>query len=177
MQNYTIESEKIVITTNFPREHLDEFIQCTSDPDLGFNLMNHGFHYPYTEEDAVEFIERNREAGNEIFAMDFFIFHENHFAGIIGLSDIDYDNSRSHVGYWTGKSFRNRGIAGEALGLVIEFARKTLKLHSLYTSVLTENIPSISVLTKNGFSLDGIQKDYFEYDRKFYSAFAFSLVL
>ena len=45
-----------------------------------------------------------------------------------------------------------RGIAGEALGLVIEFARKTLKLHSLYTSVLTENIPSISVLIKNGFS-------------------------
>jgi RimJ/RimL family protein N-acetyltransferase len=177
MIDYKFESEKIMITAKFPMNFLNEFIEEANDRDLGFMLMSHGFHYPYTEDDARAFIEKNRESGNEAFTIDFYIFYGKHFAGVIGLSDIDYENSRSHVGYWIGKQYRNLGIAGEALSLVVEFSKKTLKLHSLYTTAHTSNIPSIIVLTKNGFSLEGMERDCFRYKEKFYSAFLFSLLL
>ena len=177
MADYTIKSGNIVITTKFPREHINEFVSCANDSSLGLNLMSHGFHYPYTEEDAMEFIYKNREVEGESFAIDFYIIYENNVAGVIGLSDIDYDNSRSHVGYWIGKDYRGKGIATEALKAVIYFAARTLRLHSLYTSALIDNIGSIIVLTRNGFSIDGISKDCFMYDNRFYSAFMFSQLL
>ncbi|WP_337860539.1 GNAT family N-acetyltransferase [Ferroplasma sp.] len=177
MNGYTVNSGKILITTNFPIGHINEFIECANDSELGFDLMNHGFNYPYTEEDAREFIEKNREIEGEIFAMDFYIFYDNNFAGVIGLSDIDYENSRSHIGYWIGKKYRNKGIGSKALELTVNFARDMLKLHSLHTKVLTENIPSIIILERNGFSITGIEKDSFLYNEKFYSAFIMSIIL
>ncbi len=177
MKNYTINSGNIVITTKFPVHQIDEFISCANDCELGFNLMNHGFPYPYTEEDAIAFIDKNRDTGKEIFALDFLILYENHIAGVIGLSDIDYENSRSHVGYWIGKKYREKGIATDSLKLILAFSRETLKLHSLYTLVLTDNRASVKVLSKNGFSKDGIVKDCFFGNNQFYSAFIFSRVL
>ncbi len=125
MADYTIKSGNIVITTKFPRERVNEFISCANDSSLGFNLMSHGFYYPYTEEDAMAFIDKNREVEGEAFAIDFYIIYENHFAGVIGLSDIDYENSRSHVGYWVGQEYRGKGIATEALKAVSNFAAGT----------------------------------------------------
>lgn len=177
MKDYTISTESIVITTKFPVSRINEFISCANDIDLGFKLMSHGFHYPYTEEDAINFIDKNREDGDKAFAFDFYILYENHIAGVIGLSDIDYENSRTHVGYWIGKKYRGKGIGTEALKLIIPFCIETLKLHSLYTTVLTDNIASIIVLTKNGFSMDGILKDCFMEKNNFYSAFLFSRTL
>ncbi len=177
MKYYTITGESIVITTKFPNSKINEFISCANNIDLGFNLMNHGFPYPYTEEDAMNFIDKNREDGDKAFAFDFYILYENCIVGVIGLSDIDYENSRAHIGYWLGKKYQGKGIGTEALKLIIPFSRKTLKLHSLHTSVLTDNIASIIVLTRNGFSMDGIIKDCFMWKNKFYPAFLFSRFL
>jgi ribosomal-protein-serine acetyltransferase len=177
MENYTIASGKVLLTTDFPVERIGEFIECANDPELGFKLTNHGFNYPYTEEDAMEFIEKNRAILGEIFEIDFYIFYGNNFAGVIGLSDIDYGNSRAHIGYWIGKKYRNKGIGGQALKLALNFAREKLKLHSLHTKVLIENIPSITILIKNGFSITGMDRDSFLYKGNFYSVFIISIIL
>jgi RimJ/RimL family protein N-acetyltransferase len=177
MKKYMLKDGEIEITNEFPDGHMDEFLLGANDSEMGFRLMTHSFPYPYTEEDAVAFINKNRESGNEIFEIDFYIMYGKRFTGVIGLSDIDYENSRAHIGYWVARDYRNKGIGGKALGLTVQFAREQLKLNSLYTTVLTSNIPSIIILTENGFAMDGISRDRFKYEDKFYSAFIFSLLL
>ncbi len=177
MDKYTLKNGNIEITNKFPEGHIDEFLMGASERELGFRLMTHSFPYPYTEKDALAFIDKNRESGKEIFEIDFYITYMNKFTGVIGLSDIDMENSRAHIGYWIAKNYRNKGIGGKALELTIQFVRETLKLNSLFTTVLTTNIPSVIILTKNGFTMDGISKYCFRYENKFYSAFVFSLLL
>jgi RimJ/RimL family protein N-acetyltransferase len=177
MNKYILKNGEIEITNEFSEGHMDEFLMGANEIELGFRLMAHSFPYPYTKEDALAFITKNRESGKEIFEIDFYIMYRNEFAGVIGLSDIDHENSRAHIGYWIAKNNRNKGIGGKALELAIQFARKTLKLNSLYTNVLTSNIPSIIILTRNGFTMDGISRYCFRYENKFFSAFIFSLLL
>lgn len=177
MNKYIFKDGEIEITNKFPDGYMDEFLAGANETELGFRLMAHSFPHPYTEEDAIAFINKNREAENEIFEIDFYILYMGKFAGVIGLSDIDHENSRAHIGYWIAKNYRNKGIGGKALELAIQFARETLKLNSLYTNVLTSNIPSIIILTRNGFTMDGISRYCFRYEKKFYSAFIFSLLL
>lgn len=177
MDKYTLKDKDMEITNEFPTGHMDEFVHSASDKKMALMLMIHSFPYPYTEEDASAFIDKNRESGSEIFEIDFYIMYREIFTGIIGLSDIDYENSRAHIGYWIGENYRNKGIGRRSLGLAVKFARETLKLNSLHTEVLTTNIPSITILTKNGFTMDGLSKYCFRYENKFYSAFIFSLLL
>jgi RimJ/RimL family protein N-acetyltransferase len=177
MKKYMLKDGEIEITNEFPDGHMDEFLLGANDSEMGFRLMTHSFPYPYTEEDAVAFINKNRESGNEIFEIDFYIMYGKRFTGVIGLSDIDYENSRAHIGYWIAKDCRNKGVGRRALGLAIQFAGEKLKLNSLYTKVLTSNIPSIIILTRNGFTIDGISRYCFRYENKFYAAFIFSLLL
>ena len=177
MNRYSLKDGEIEITNQFPDGHMDEFLRGANDSEMGFRLMAHSFPYPYTEEDALAFINKNRESGNELFEIDFYIMYMNRLAGVIGLSDIDYENSRAHIGYWVAVDYRNKGVGRKALGLAIQFSREKLKLNSLYTTVLTLNIQSIIILTDNGFTMDGISRYRFRYENKFYSAFIFSLLL
>ena len=177
MKSYEFYLNNVKLTNNFDKKYLNDFMGIVNEKNMGFLLMNHNFNYPYTEEDVLNFIDKNREMHNEIFEIDFYIFYNNEISGVIGLSDIDYLDLRSHVGYWIGKKYRNNGIATEALSKIIEFSKNELNMHSLYTDVLTDNIPSINVLLKNNFELNGIKKDSFYYNNKFYSSFLFSLIL
>ncbi len=177
MNKYSLKDGEIEITNQFPDGHMEEFIRSASDSEMAFQLMTHSFPYPYTEEDALAFIHKNRESGSEMFEIDFYIMYMNRLVGVIGLSDIDCENSRAHIGYWIAKDCRNKGIGRKALGLTVQFSREKLKLKTLYTTVLTSNIPSIIILTVNGFTMDGFSRYRFRYENKFYSAFTFSLLL
>ncbi len=177
MKNYEFYIDDIKLTNYFDKKYLNDFIEIANEKDRGFLLMNHNFNYPYTEEDALNFIDKNREIYNEIFEIDFYIFYKDEISGVIGLSDIDYLDLRSHTGYWIGKKYRNNGIATRALSKVIEFSKNELNMHSLYTDVLINNIASINVLLKNNFELNGVKKDSFYYNNNFYSSFLFSLIL
>ncbi|KQB33808.1 MULTISPECIES: GNAT family protein [Acidiplasma] len=167
----------VFITNNFDINSLHDFVEMANEKDLGFNLMSHSFPYPYTEEDALFFIDQEREMGGEIFSLDLYIYFNGRIAGVIGLKDIDYLNNRAHIGYWIGKKYRNRGIATSAVGLVSNVAKTYFGMHTLYTKVLVNNIPSINVLLKNRFEISGIEKDAFFFKNIYYSAYIFNKIL
>ncbi len=177
VKDYTIKDKNIVLKNHFEYGYLKDFIEIANDKEFEFLLMSHNFPYSYTEEDANFFINKNRENGNEIFAIDFYIFYHDNIAGVIGISNIDYINMRGHIGYWIGKKFRNKGIATESVNIMMNFAKNELRLHSLYTTVLTDNVKSINVLLKNHFEITGIDKDTFYYRNNFYSAYLLSRIL
>lgn len=77
--------------------------------------------------------------------------------GNIGLQSIERGIAQSaNVGYLVDRGHRGRGVASEALRLVVTEAFGALHLHRLEAGALTTNVASHRVLEKAGFTRIGI---------------------
>lgn len=171
------DGSSLVLSNSLEPEDAEAFCNILNDFDIHRNMMSSYFPFPYTLDDAMVFLERNREILGEVFAVDFKIMIEDEIVGLIGLADIDSKNRSAHVGYVTGKKYRNRGIASAALSMVCTFAAQSLGLKKFHTSVMHDNLASIRVLIKCGFKMDGIQSDGFHFNGSSADLFLFSCTL
>lgn len=64
------------------------------------------------------------------------------------------------LGYWMGASHLRRGYMREAVGVLIPFAFRSLRLHRLEAATMPANIASQGVLEKNGFTREGLARNY-----------------
>jgi diamine N-acetyltransferase len=81
--------------------------------------------------------------------------------GTIDLFDFDPFHNRAGVGILIGeKSDRKKGYASEALSKFVRYAFQVLQLHQLYCNIATNNLESIGLFTRNGFSISGEKKDW-----------------
>ncbi|HKJ96475.1 MAG TPA: GNAT family N-acetyltransferase [Thermoplasmataceae archaeon] len=156
--------------------YAEEIASLANDIEIRDKIGAHSFPHPYGVENAVEFIERNRDTGSVPFAVDFLILYKNRAAGIVGLSDINFLDRKAHIGYWVGRQFRGKGIATEAVGLACNYAFGELKLRRLQTKVLEGNLASMRVLINNGFEVEGIEQDAFFSNDKYTSFILFSRI-
>lgn len=176
MKKFFLTSGKISLETPIEISSAIELSNLANDESIAKTIGSRAFPYPYTREDAKIFIEKNREDNGKSFIIDWFISFENQKVGIIGLSNIDYDNRSAHVGYWINSQFRGGGIATAALELVVEYSMNTLHLHRLYTNVMHNNPSSMRVLLKCGFSIEGIEKESLFLDGKYYDMIKFGII-
>lgn len=176
MQIYRLEGQKVSLSNDLDPSLAPEIADLANDRDISRNLGGHSFPFPYTVEDALFFFNKNREEGSKFFAIDFIIFHSGRPVGIIGLSDIDYLDHKCHVGYWIGRKYWGKGLVSEALALVTEFARSVLSMHRIYTGVLEFNTASMTVLLKNGYTVEGIEREAMFWDGKYWSFLRFSRI-
>ena len=105
--------------------------------------------YKQTIESVTQYVKELHESSDGyIFGM----FCEDKHIGNIQLSAIHPIYKCGKIGYVIGeKEYWGRGIATEAIGLVKDFAFKTLNLHRLEALVFEEHIASQKALMKNGF--------------------------
>ncbi|MEM0157367.1 MAG: GNAT family N-acetyltransferase [Thermoplasmataceae archaeon] len=177
MKHYRLQGKNVTLSNDLRATYAGAIAELANDPVISRNIGGHGFHFPYTIEDAIDFFSMNREDGRKFFAIDFIIFVDEAPAGIIGLKDIDYVDRKCHVGYWIGRKFWSRGIASESLDLVARFAAGEISMHRLYTGVLDFNVASMKVLLKNGFSIEGVERDAYFMDGKFWSMIRFARIM
>ena len=118
--------------------------------DLANNKAIHKFlarlPHPYTREHAVDFITNLARAENEYA---YAITLDNAFIGVMGLHLADAEIPE--LGYWLGQPFWGNGYATEAaLGVL----RSAVAAGFLAVSArsITDNIGSVSVLLKAGFT-------------------------
>lgn len=64
------------------------------------------------------------------------------------------------LGYWMGAPHAGQGVMSEAVGMLKPFAFNTLTLHRLEAACLPDNVPSIRLLEKAGFSREGYARKY-----------------
>ena len=90
---------------------------------------------------------------------NFAIVYEDRVVGGIGFTMRDDINRLSaEIGYWLAEEYWNRGIMGEALTLVSEYAFNTFDLVRLFACVFETNYASIKVLEKAGFQFEAAHK-------------------
>lgn len=85
---------------------------------------------------------------------------DDHIAGCIGLEmQTDTAALTAELGYWIGEPYWNKGIATEAVKLMLEYIDNNFPiLIRIYAGVFENNIASMRVLEKCGFYLEAIHR-------------------
>ena len=85
----------------------------------------------------------------------------NKIVGFIDLKNINWDIPKTEIGYFIHKDYEGKGIASNALKMIISFCFDDLKMSKLFLRTTKGNIGSQKVAEKNGFQKEGfVRRDY-----------------
>lgn len=127
-------------------------VKYANNRNIWINLRD-VFPHPYTASDAAEWVQAQKDQDP---VLHFAIANAHEAIGGIGLTLGDHDHRRSaEIGYWLGEPFWGKGIATEAVRVLVEYAFANFDFARLYAYVKEWNPASMRVLEKCGFQLEG----------------------
>ena len=119
-----------------------------------WNNIRDAMPHPYEKEDADLFIGLKKE---EDPICTFAIVSDDIICGVIGLEiQKDIYRKSAEMGYWIGEPYWGRGIASEAVRLILKYGFEELGIERIFAAAFDHNIGSMRVLLKNGFVKEGI---------------------
>src|SRR5207302_3740583 len=71
--------------------------------------------------------------------------------GLFGFNAWDRGHQRAEIGYDLARPYWRRGIAFEAMTLIVEFGFERMELHRIETETIADNTASVRLLQKLGF--------------------------
>jgi ribosomal-protein-alanine N-acetyltransferase len=135
--------------------------------------------YPYTNEHAIHWIQRHTDIINQ-YGKPHLLAIRNPQAQLIGSIGIGEINDKhpqvAELGYWLALSYWGQGIMTQAAQVFIHYAFTELPLLRLWTQVFEFNSASRRVLEKNGFKLEGIQRQHMYRDGKLIDNYLYGLL-
>lgn len=88
---------------------------------------------------------------------------DNMLLGGLSLSNIRGGVAQTAtLGYWMGEEFAGQGHMREAVNLALDFAFHALRLHRVEAGCLPRNVRSSRLLTRLGFSHEGLARSYLQ---------------
>ena len=78
------------------------------------------------------------------------------FRGFAGIVDLDLGARQGEIGYVVVQEARGRGVAGQALRLVTDWALGELGLERVELRIDVDNEPSIKVAERAGYRREGV---------------------
>ena len=97
--------------------------------------------------------------------------------GHVGLYDIDRIARKTEFGILIADDeSRGKGYGTKATSIMVDYAFNVLGMHKVTAKILNENIPSISMLKKCGFSIDGCLRDDVYKNDRFYDVICMSIL-
>lgn len=145
-----------VVIRPWRRDDVAKLAALANDRDVWINLRD-AFPHPYTESDAVRWVEFCRDAA--ALQKGFAITFNGSLAGGIGvLLEGDVHRIAAEIGYWLGQPFWNRGIMTRAVRAFSKWAMDTYALERLYCGIYEWNAASMRVLEKCGYVREGISR-------------------
>jgi len=144
-----------ILLNNLKAKHYSELAEIANDIDVWKNVRDM-FPHPYTIKDAQFFIDQITSKPTNFIKG---IFYNKRLAGVIGVhSQTDIYRKSGELGYWLGRPYWGKGLATEAVRLVIGEAFDKLKIVRIFAGVFEQNIVSQKVLLNNGFEYEGRAK-------------------
>jgi ribosomal-protein-alanine N-acetyltransferase len=156
-------------------QDLDFVFQHFSDPNVSEFLMDappvasmeeakgiiRAFEHP-EEKNRVRWVLERKEDRQVIGTIGFHNWEKNYFHAEIG-----YDLSAPCWG---------QGYMSEALPPVLRFGFEQMQLHRIHGFIYPGNLRSIALMEKFGFTLEGILRDFFYCNGKYYDHALYSLL-
>ena len=140
-------------------EDLAVMYEMENDPQM-WDISN--FIEPYSRQLLREYIAENR---NDVFAdkqlrLMVELRETSEVVGTVDLDNFEPRHRRAGVGIAIRRAWRGQGIAGEALGLMLDYAFGFLRLHQLYAYVPQENEASRRLFCSAGFRETAVLDDW-----------------
>lgn len=157
----TLPLENSFSLLNVQLSDADAFVEHLNNPLIHQTTEN--IPYPYTKQHALDWIQRYLNIADRCGKVHLLVIRnlQAKMIGAIGIGEID--DRYPHVaelGYWLAVSYWGQGIMTEAVRVFIHYAFAELGLSRLWTRVFEFNVGSRRVLEKNGFKLEGIQRQH-----------------
>jgi len=140
---------------SFRESDADSIARYANNRKIWLNLRD-AFPHPYTVQDGSDFIEM---VSTRKIETTFAISIGDAAVGSIGFGlHSDVERKTAEIGYWLGEPFWNRGIMTEVLRTITEYAFDTHQLTRIFALPFEWNHPSMRVLEKTGYTLEGRMK-------------------
>ncbi len=138
-------------------EYAKELAEALNNKKILNNLRD-GLPYPYTEQDAEEFIVAMLNSNkNDVFS--FAIVYGGKCIGSIGVFRQSNIHCRTaELGYYIAEEYWGKGITTQAVNEVCEYVFCNSDIIRIFAEPLAYNFASQRVLEKNGFCLEGTLK-------------------
>lgn len=135
-------------------EDADDIAKTLNNRKILDNLRD-GIPFPYTVEDAREFIQAMNEADSEN-TFSFAITVDDKAIGSIGAFRQDNIHSRTaEVGYYIAEPYWGQGIGTSAVKQICQYIFQHTDIIRLFAEPFVHNIGSCRILEKCGFELEG----------------------
>jgi len=108
-------------------------------------------------------IKRYAEDQRGDLAYPYFIFRNEDQKLIGGLTITNIRRGvaqAGNLGYWMGVAYARQGYMTAAVRVLVPFAFSTLKLHRIEAACIPENVASVRLLEKTGFTREGYAREY-----------------
>jgi len=157
-------------------EDVPLLLQWENDPE---NWKVSGIDVPYTEDEMKQFVINHLPIQVTGQARFIICLLENDLPiGTIDLFDANFKHRFAGVGILIAeKHMRNKGFATESLHLLIQFCEERLSLKNLHCSIHSDNLSSITLFEKAGFTKVGIRKDWYLHNDQTIDEYLFQLCL
>lgn len=101
--------------------------------------------------------------------------------GLVSLQQPEHSGDRYHrraeVGYGLARSVWGLGFGSEAVRAVCRFGFEVLSLHRIYARTIADNVESVRLLERLGFTREGTQRQHsLEDDRHFHDSAIYGLL-
>ena len=133
------------------KSDVDSLTKYANNPKIASNLTNQ-FPYPYTKENALNFIEMVLEFNPpQVFAIEI----NGEAVGGIGIhSQADVYCKNMELGYWLAEPFWGNGIMSKAIEEIVEHGFDKFQITRIFARPYGPNKASQRVLEKAGFVLE-----------------------
>ena len=168
-----LETEKIKLRALEP-EDLDVLYQLENNTTLwswGCTMV------PYSRHELRQYIlsEKDIYETKQIrFVVE--LKRENKAVGMIDLYDFDPHHKRAAVSIIIDNQYQRKGLAGNALSLLCNYAFSFLKLHQLYAFISVKNESSKRLFIRSGFEEKGLLHDWIQTVDGYEDVIIFSLI-
>lgn len=93
--------------------------------------------------------------------MPFAVTWDGQVVGMLTVNGITWGSARwANLGYWVSQSHAGRGVTPTAVALVCDHLLTTVGLHRIEIAIRPENVASLRVVEKLGFSEVGLAKGF-----------------
>ena len=153
MYNKYLEGIRIYLREVRESDVNDEYYRWINDPEV--NRFLESRFYPQSKNDILNYVKKMESNPDEVFFAICIKDNDKHI-GNIKLGPINWIHRKGDISLVIGKKeFWGKGIATEAIRLVVNFAFNLLNLHKLCAGYYDSNIGSAKAFSKCGFEEEG----------------------
>lgn len=162
--NFFLKGEQIYLRVLEEADATDHYLKWLNDYEV--MKFTESRLKPHTIESLKNDIRNMNNDNNITFAM--VEKDGNKHIGNIKLGNINWVHRYADIGLVIGeKDFWGKGIAKEAIGLVVDYAFKIINLRKITAGIYVNNVGSLKTFQKSGFKQAYIEKEKYFFEGKY----------